>query len=181
MRLAFTQGDSHKWWVAGATGLGIVTTVVDQSSVNVALPTIANHFNADLPSVQWVTAGYILTTSVLLLPMGRLSDVLGRKRVFVMGFLVFMLSALLAGSANSLLVIIVAKVFQGVGSAMIQATSMAIIISAFGSHQRGTALGMNNTAVGIGSITGPILGGFLITALGWPPSFSSTCRWGSSA
>ncbi|MBM3926159.1 MAG: MFS transporter [SAR202 cluster bacterium] len=171
MRLAFTQGSSHKWWAAGAAGLGIVTTVIDQQSVNVALPAIADHFDAELPVVQWVTAGYILAISVLILPMGRLSDVIGRKPVFVGGFFVFVLSALFAGLSDSLGLIIFAKVIQGLGSAMIQATSMAIIISVFGANQRGVALSLNNMAVGVGSISGPVLGGFLIDALDWRSVF----------
>ncbi|MDP3062113.1 MAG: MFS transporter, partial [Chloroflexota bacterium] len=83
------QSDNYKWWAFCAIAVGLFTSVADAGSVVVALPTIGDHFGADLPTAQWVVTGYALTISAFLLPMGRLSDVMGRKRIYVLGFLVF--------------------------------------------------------------------------------------------
>ena len=85
----------YRWWVVAAIGLGIFVSVADHGSVAVALPSIANEFGTDLPTVQWVMIAYALTISSLLLPMGRLSDIVGRKRLYIVGFSIFLVSALL--------------------------------------------------------------------------------------
>ncbi|MEK7814424.1 MAG: MFS transporter, partial [Chloroflexota bacterium] len=132
-------------------------------------PDIESHFNADLPTVQWVVVGYALAISVLLLPMGRLGDMVGTKRVYIVGFVVFVLAAALAGTSRwtNLPLLIAAKVLQGVGSAMIQGNGMAMIVSAFPGSERGKALGSHLSVVGFGAIAGPALGGFVVSALGW--------------
>ena len=140
---------------------------MDQTGVNLALPQIADHFDATIPAVQWVALGYILTTGALLLPMGRLSDIVGRKRIYLVGFVVFTVGAVLAGFAPSLLGVILSKVFQGVGAAMIQANGMAIVTSTFAPSERGKAIGLFMTVVGMGAIAGPVIGGGVVGAFGW--------------
>jgi EmrB/QacA subfamily drug resistance transporter len=142
-------------------------SVVDHGSVNVALPTIAGHFQSDFSTVQWVTIAYALTISALLMPMGRLSDFIGSKKVYIIGSLVFMLGAVAAGSAPNLTTLIAARVLQGCGAAMTQGTGMAIVIAAFPAGERGKAIGLIMTIVGTGAIAGPALGGFLVDAFGW--------------
>ena len=146
-------------------------SVMDQTSVNLALPQIASHFDAPIPTVQWVTLGYMLTTSALLLPMGRLSDIIGRKRVYVAGFSIFALSAVLAGSSNALTGIIFFKAIQGIGAAMIQANGMAIVTSTFSGSERGKVIGLIMTTVGTGAIAGPMIGGLVVSLLGWRSVF----------
>ena len=146
-------------------------SVVDHGSVLVALPEIESHFGTDLPTVQWVVLGYLLAISALLLPMGRLGDIVGRKQVYIGGFTVFIVAAAVAGFAPSLEVLIGAKVVQGIGSAMIQGNGMAAIIAAFPGSERGKALGTHLSVVGTGAIVGPVLGGFLVSALGWRAVF----------
>ena len=158
---------NYKWWAFMALAVGSFASVVDHGSVTVALPSIADHFRTDLPTTQWVVIGYALSISALLLPMGRLSDIVGRKRVYVAGFIIFVVGGTLAGSSTSVLALILSKVFQGFGAAMTQATSMAMVISAFSSSERGKALGLQLSVVGAGGVMGPGLGGFLISALGW--------------
>ena len=158
---------SSKWWAYAAIAIGTFTSVMDHGSVVVALPTIAEHFGTDLPTVQWVLVGYILTISALLLPIGRLSDIVGRKRVYIAGYLVFILGAAVAGSAPNVETLIFGRIIQGAGAAMSQATGMAMLLSAFPSEERGTALGAHVSIVGTGSITGPAVGGLLVAALGW--------------
>ena len=145
--------------------------MVDHGSALVALPNIELHFGTDLPTVQWVIIGTALAISALLLPMGRLGDMVGRKNVYMVGFSVFVAASAVAGFSPTLEVLIGAKVIQGVGSAMIQANAMAIIISVFPASERGKALGSHLSFVGVGAIAGPAVGGFLIDAFSWRAVF----------
>ncbi len=158
---------SSKWLVFTALAIGTFLSVVDHGSVIVALPTIEAHFGTDLPTVQWVIVGYALTISVLLLPMGRLGDMVGRKRIYIAGFSIFVVASALAGASPDLALLIGAKILQGVGSAMIQGNSMAIVISTFAETERGKALGSHLSVVGTGAVAGPALGGLLISVLDW--------------
>ena len=168
---SITTSPNYKWWVFGTIAIGTFISVVDGGSVLVALPDIEGHFGADLPTVQWVIVGYVLAISVLLLPMGRLGDIVGRKEVYIGGFAVFVLAAAVAGFSPNLEVLIGSKVVQGIGSAMIQGNGMATIIFAFPDAERGKALGTHLSIVGAGSIAGPALGGFLVSSLGWRSVF----------
>jgi len=104
---------NYKWWVFGTIGIGTFLSVVDHGSVMVALPSIEHHFGSDLPTVQWIVVGYALVISVLILPMGRLGDIIGRKQVYVGGMIIFVVSAGLAGASPNLGSLIAAKIFQG--------------------------------------------------------------------
>ena len=146
-------------------------TVMDQSGVNIALPRIAEHFDADIPTVQWITLGYVLSTSAMLMPMGRLSDMIGRKRVYLIGFVIFVAAAAFGGASPTFALLVVAKVLQGIGSAAIQANGMAMITEVFSERERGKALGLYMTVIGTGSISGPIVGGLLVSALDWRSVF----------
>ena len=161
----------RKWKVFATIAVGMFVSVLDQTGVNLALPPIAKHFDATIPVVQWVALGYILTTGSLLLPMGRLSDMIGRKRVYIVGFVIFTSFAILTGLSSSLLVLIIFRILQGVGAAMIQANAMAIIMSTFPSNERGKVIGLFMTTVGSGAVVGPILGGLLVGWLGWRSIF----------
>ena len=129
--LISARSPTYKWWAFGALAIGLFASVSDHGSVTVALPSIADHFGTDLPTSQWVIIGYALTISALLMPMGRLSDIIGRKQIYVSGFAIFVIGAVVAGYSTSILMLILAKVFQGVGAAMTQGTSMAMVIDAF--------------------------------------------------
>ena len=166
-----TQRPNNRWWVFGTIAIGTFMSVVDHGSVIVALPEIESHFGTDLPTVQWIIIGYALAISVLLLPMGRLGDMVGRKQVYIGGFVIFVLAAAMAGASPNLNLLIGAKVVQGVGSAMIQGNAMATIISVFSVEERGKALGSHLSVVGTGAIAGPALGGLLVSALGWRAVF----------
>lgn len=167
MRQRIAEGPSYKRWAFAAVAIGTFVSVVDHGSVIVALPTIAEHFDTDLPTAQWVIVGYTLAISALLLPMGRLSDMIGRKRVYVGGFVVFVVGAALAGSSTDITTLIAFKTLQGIGAAMSQSCGMAILISIFPSHKRGSVLGSHMSVVGAGSVIGPALGGILVGSLGW--------------
>ena len=158
---------SYKWWVFAAIAIGTFVSVVDSGSVLVALPEIEGHFGSDLPTVQWVVVGNALAISALILPMGRLGDIAGRKWVYIGGLAIFVAGALLAGLAFNLPWLISAKVFQGFGSAMIQGNGMATVISSFSGAERGKALGTHMSVVGSGAIAGPAIGGLLVASFGW--------------
>lgn len=158
---------SYKWLAFAAIAIGTFTSVADHGSIIVALPSIAQNFNTDLPTAQWVLIGYSLTVSALLLPMGRLSDIIGLKKVYLAGFAIFIIGAFLAGSSSSITEVIGFKVLQGVGAAMTQGTGMAMTLSTFEDNERGKALGLHLSLVGAGNVVGPAVGGFIVGFLGW--------------
>src|SRR5262249_60404569 len=121
----------HKYRVFLVCVIGIFITVFDTSSSIGARPTIAHEFGTDLPTAQWVIIGNGLTIAALLVPMGRVADVIGRKRVYVVGALIFALGAFLAAWSQTAYGLIGARVVVGVGSAMTQGTAMAILVSSF--------------------------------------------------
>ena len=175
---AIAKSARYKYWVFGALAIGTFASVVDHGSVMVALPSIAKDFQTDLPSAQWVVIGYALTISALLLPMGRLADIAGRKRIYVLGTLVLVVGSVVAGLAPNLGVLLVARFVQGIGAAMTQGTSMAIITSVFPAKERGRAIGLIMTTVGVGAVAGPAIGGLIVNALGWPAVFFMTIPLG---
>ena len=172
--ISLTRSRHYKYWVFGALAIGIFASVVDHGSVNIALPSIAAKFQTDLPTIQWVVIIYALTISALLLPMGRFSDLIGRKRVYIAGMVVLALGAVLAGISPSLETLFPARILQGVGAAMTQGTGMAIITSAFPANEKGRAIGLYMTMVGVGAIAGPAIGGIVVDTFGWRVVFFLT-------
>ena len=167
MRQILDYKANYKWWAFLALAVGGFTSAAEELSVIIALPTIAAHFQTDLPTVQWAIAGYALTISALLLPMGRLADIIGLKPVYLTGFVIFALGAALAGFSPNITTLILAKVIQGSGAAMIQGTGRAMIVSIFPSSERGKVLGAQMSVVGAGAIAGPAIGGLVVTLLDW--------------
>ena len=104
---------NYKYWVIGALAIGMFSSVVDHGSVNIALPSVASDFGTDLATIQWVVIGQALTISALLLPMGRLGDMVGRTNVYVLGTLIFTVGAALAAASPNLPVLVVARIIQG--------------------------------------------------------------------
>jgi len=172
-------GRRSKWLVFLAIGTGMFAMVADVGATIVALPTIAGAFGTDLPVTQWVVLAYALTITVLLVPMGRVSDILGRKRVYLAGFVLFAAGAAAAGCAGGMTTLVLARVLMGMGSAMTQGPAMAIMISVFPQEQRGRALGLQMSAVGSGVVAGPVLGGFIVSAFGWRGVFFTVALLGA--
>ena len=168
---AIKSSPNFKWWVFSTIAIGTFLSVVDHGSVLVALPNIERHFGSDLPSVQWIVVGYALAISVLILPMGRLGDIIGRKQVYIGGMVIFVVAAALAGVSPNLGSLIAAKIFQGVGSAMVQSAGIAMVITSFPGTERGKALGTHLSVVGAGAIAGPAIGGLLVSAFEWRSVF----------
>lgn len=153
---------------------GIFVTVFDTSSAIVALPTIAMQFSTDLPTAQWVILGNSLTIAALLVPLGRLSDSIGRKRIYVVGCCLFAIGAAAAALSGGIYALIGARVLVGIGSAMTQSTAMAIMIGSYGAHERARVLGLQMTGVGLGAIAGPATGGLIVGTIGWRALFAMT-------
>jgi EmrB/QacA subfamily drug resistance transporter len=151
--------------------IGTFMSTLDASIVNVSLPAIMKSLHSDLSTVQWVVAVYLLVITGLLLTLGRLADLIGRKPIFIAGFAVFTVFSLSCGLSRSIYMLIASRGLQAIGAAMIMANGPAIITDAFPSQERGKALGIMGTVVSIGLTAGPALGGFLIAAAGWPLIF----------
>ncbi|WP_214019354.1 MFS transporter [Methanoculleus sp.] len=141
------------------------------SAVNIALPSIAAEFALDAVSLSFVASSYLLATAIFLVPLGRCADIYGRKRVFTLGVTIFTVSALLSALAPSGLMLILFRFIEGIGSAMIYGTGIAMITSVFPPEERGRALGINVTAVYVGLSIGPLLGGYLTEFLTWRSIF----------
>ncbi|MCY4365477.1 MAG: MFS transporter [Chloroflexi bacterium] len=171
MIVAVRQSTHYKWWAFFAVAIGTFASVADQVGVNVALHPIAGHFNSDIPTVQWVVISYTLTISALLLPMGRLSDIVGLKKVYIIGSVVFALFGIGAAVSDNLGLLIGSRVIQGAGAAMTQGTGMAIVAASFPASERGKAIGLVMGVVSSGAIVGPALGGFLLDLFGWRAVF----------
>ena len=169
-----TRSANYKWWVFASVALGLFLTVTDQSGVNIALPRIAEYFGADLPAAQWIALGFTLSTSVMFMPVGRLSDIFGRANVFMLGFAVFVTAAALGGTAVAFPMLIAAKLLQGVGVAGIEANGMAMVADIFPERERGKAIGLYMSIIGAGAVGGPVIGGTLVSLLGWRSIYAAS-------
>jgi len=141
------------------------------ASVNIALPSIGREFRADAVTLGWVATAYLLAAAVFLVPFGRLADIYGRKKIFLLGITAYTTASLLCSLAASTRTLIVFRVAQGIGAALIFGTSVAILTSVFPRGERGRALGINTAAIYLGLSLGPVLGGFLTHQLGWRSIF----------
>ena len=158
---------NRKWYVMAAVAMSTFLATIDGSIVNVALPTLVSDLNTDFATVQWVVLAYLATLATLLLSMGRLGDMVGKKPIYTAGFVVFTVGSVLCALAPSIYWLIGFRVIQAIGAAMLFALGMAIVTEAFPPNERGRALGLNGTIVTIGIVIGPTLGGVLIEAFSW--------------
>ncbi len=142
------------------------------SAINLALPAIARDFNASAIEIGWIPASFILSSAIFLLPFGRLADITGRKKIFTYGIILFTLSTFLIIFSWNMKSFLFLRVLQGISSAMIFGTSLAILTSVFEPGERGRAMGINITAVYTGLSGGPVVGGLLTQYLGWRSIFA---------
>jgi EmrB/QacA subfamily drug resistance transporter len=144
------------------------------SAINLAIPAIGKEFNCNTFMLSWVATSYLLASAAFLVPLGRLADITGRKKIFILGISFFGLSSILCGLAWSVEILILFRILQGIGSAMIFGTAMAMLTSVFPPHERGRVLGINVASVYTGLSLGPVLGGTLNHNLGWQSIFYFT-------
>lgn len=157
----------HKWKVLGAVGTGVFLATVDGSIVNVSLPTMVKSLQTNFTLIQWVVLSYLLSVTTLLLGFGRLADIFGKKKIYQSGFLVFTIASVCCGFSHTVQQLILFRVLQGIGGAMIMALGPAIVTQAFPPTERGKALGTIGLIVSIGIVVGPALGGFILQILSW--------------
>lgn len=157
--------------VLSVLAVGTFLAPLDSSIVNIALPSIAGAFGAGLPAVGWVATAYVLTTASLVLAMGRLADIYGLRRLYVLGLTVFALGSAASALAPGLNVLIATRVFQATGAAMMFATGPALVSRTFPEGRRGWALGWISLSVSAGLTIGPTLGGALVGLWGWQGIF----------
>ena len=148
------------------------------SAVNIALPSIEKELSLDTITLSWIATAYLLSSAALLVPFGRIADIYGRKKIFTWGIVIFTLSSLFAGMANSAAMLISCRVFQGIGGAMLFGTAVALLTTVFPISERGKVLGINVAAVYIGLSLGPVLGGVLTHNLGWSSIFFASALLG---
>jgi EmrB/QacA subfamily drug resistance transporter len=162
---------AHKWRVFATVACGSFMATIDLSVVNLALPALRETFGIDIAQVEWVVLSYLLTITSLLLTMGRLADVVGRARLYNLGFAVFTAGSILCGAAPTILALILFRVVQAVGASMLISSATAVLLDAFPARQRGQVMGLNGTIFSAGAMVGPTLGGALLTYLGWRSIF----------
>ena len=168
------KGDNYHWKVFWTVGIALFAMVLDFSIVTLALSSIADEFNVTLRAVTWVAISTALVTSAIMLPLGRVSDITGRKKFHIAGLLFFVAGAIMAFSSQNLTMLITSRVVMSIGAAMGQAVVFAIVVGVFPDKERGKALGMITTMVAIGAASGPIIAGPVIQDLGWRAIFLVT-------
>jgi EmrB/QacA subfamily drug resistance transporter len=157
----------RKWYVMAAVAMGVFLSTIDGSIVNVALPTLVRSLHTEFAVVQWVVLAYLLTVTTLMLSMGRLGDMIGKKPIYATGFVIFTVGSMLCGLAPNIYWLIGFRVLQAIGAAMMMALGTAIVTEAFPPSERGRALGIMGSIVSIGIVVGPVLGGILIGGFSW--------------
>jgi EmrB/QacA subfamily drug resistance transporter len=161
-----------RWWVLSVVMLATFLATLDFTIVNVGLDDIARELGATLGIVEWVVLSYALAMSALLLGAGRLADIYGSRRLFLAGLLIFTLGSALCALSPTIGVLIAARVVQALGGALVQALGAGLVTAAFPARERGRAIGLVLMAASLGSITGPGIGGLLLTAFGWEALFA---------
>ncbi|OFE16004.1 multidrug MFS transporter [Humibacillus sp. DSM 29435] len=159
--------EGNKWWTLTGVCFGTFMLLLDVTIVNVALPDIQSSLGSSFADLQWVIDAYALTLAALLLTAGSLSDIFGRRRLYIVGLMVFTLASTLCGIAQDTLVLQLSRGLQGVGGAIMFTVSLALLASAFQGKDRGTAFGIWGSITGVAVAVGPVVGGVLVSSLSW--------------
>ena len=167
MRARLVTEENKKWWTLAAVAFGLFMIMLDNTVVNVALPTIQRELGMQLSELEWIVSGYALTFAALMLIGGKLADAYGRRLVFVVGIAIFTLASLACGMASSGEALIAARVAQGVGAAMMSPATLSIIAVTFPPRERGTAIGIWAGTSALALALGPLIGGLLTEHASW--------------
>ena len=151
--------------------LSAFTTPLMLSAVNVALPSIANDLSMNAVLLSWIPMAYLMASAMFVLIFGRIADMIGRKKIFLIGTSSVIVTSLIAASVDSGITLITARFLQGVSAAMLYATQVAIISSVFPPAKRGYVIGLTVSAIYFGLTTGPLIGGYIVDLYGWRASF----------
>src|SRR3954464_7762783 len=156
----------YKWWALSCTSLGMLLATINSGTLIIALPDLEQALGTSILSLVWVILAYMISSTVLVLFAGRLSDLFGRKQAYVLGFVLFGLASLGAGFSGDGTQLILWRIAQGIGGAFLFANSSAIVTDAFPKEQLGLAMGTNTMVAAVGLVIGPVLGGALV-AISW--------------
>src|SRR5215467_5003081 len=158
---------TNPWLVLVVLTTGFFMILLDTTIVNVAIPAMSTGLNATLDEILWVLNAYVLVYAVLLITAGRLGDLFGPRNLFAIGLVVFTLASAACGFSQNATELIVARIVQGVGGALLTPQTLAILTSIFPPERRGAAFGVWGAIAGLATIAGPVLGGVLTTYLDW--------------
>ncbi|MGD9738837.1 MAG: DHA2 family efflux MFS transporter permease subunit [Bauldia sp.] len=164
---ALVNDSNRKWWTLGAVAFALFMIMLDNTVVNVALPAIQADLGIDVAELEWIVTGYALSFAVLMLSGGKLADMFGRRRIFIVGLVIFTLSSFACGFAGSAEVLIGARVIQGIGAAFMMPATLSLISAAFPPQQRGTALGIWAGVSAVALAIGPLIGGLITEHVNW--------------
>src|SRR6476661_5000026 len=167
MRARIFAEENKKWWTLGAVSFGLFMIMLDNTIVNVALPSIQRDLHIGISELEWVVNGYALTFAVLMLTGGKLADLLGRRRIFIVGLAIFTSASLACGLAPSAGFLIGARVVQGAGSALMNPATLSIITATFPPRQRGMAIGIWAGVSALALAIGPLVGGAITEHIDW--------------
>jgi len=156
-----------KWIVLLSVGMGVFLATIDGTIVNIGLNTLVKDLNQPLAVVEWVVLAYMLTLCTFMLSIGRLGDMIGKKKLYLAGLVIFTVGSGLCGISPNIYWLIGFRVLQAVGGSMLMALGTALVTEAFPSNERGKALGIFGTLVSVGIITGPTIGGLILESLAW--------------
>ena len=162
---------SYKWKTLLAVAISSFMSSLDSSIVNISLPRLTDVFQTDISVVVWVNIVYLLISTSLILFIGNIGDIFGRKKLFIIGFIFFIAGLSICSLSPNIFVLILGRTVQGIGGAIIAAMGMAIVTDAFPSNERGKAVGMLASIISAGVLSGPVLGGILLDTLGWQSIF----------
>jgi MFS family permease len=162
---------TRRWWALATIALGTSLIIMDATIVNVALPVVIRDLDLTANQAEWMNAIYSLTFAALLLTVGHLGDLRGRRLLFAGGMVVFMLASVLAGSAQGAVVLIGARLLQGIGASAILTTTLSTMNSIFRGRERGIAFAVYGSTIGGMAAVGPLVGGWLATDVSWRWAF----------
>ena len=167
MRARLFAAENRRWWTLAALSFALFMIMLDNTVVNVALPSIQRDLGIGVSELEWVVTGYALSFAVLMLTGGKVADMVGRRLIFLLGLAVFTISSLLCGLAGTAELLIAARVLQGVGAAMMMPATLSIISATFPPRERGTALGIWAGVSAMALAIGPLIGGLITEHISW--------------
>ena len=167
MKARLLAEENRKWWTLASVAFALFMIMLDNTVVNVALPAIQRDLKIGISELEWVVTGYALSFAVLMLTGGKLADMFGRRRIFLIGLAVFTVSSLFCGLAGSASLLIGARVVQGAGAAFMMPATLSIITATFPPKERGAALGIWAGVSAMALAIGPLIGGLITEHIGW--------------